>query len=74
MFVINGTPVSREKKLFNKYIEGILLHFLLNNILYSLRSIAPVEFLYFNYIGGQTPASFYLVPNLAVRYRITSIN
>ena len=30
MFVINGTPVSREKKLFNKYIEGIPLHFLLN--------------------------------------------
>jgi len=31
MFVINGTPVSREKKAFNKYIEGILLNFLLNN-------------------------------------------
>jgi len=31
MFSIKDTPVYREKKSFNEYIEGVFLHFLLNN-------------------------------------------
>jgi len=40
----------------------------LNNILYSPRSIAPAKFLSVSHTGGQTPASLFLAPNLAVRY------
>jgi hypothetical protein len=41
----------------------------LHNILYFLvNDSSMISPLFYLHIGGQTPASFYLAPNLAVRY------
>ena len=41
----------------------------LNNILYFLvNDSSTISLLFHLHIGGQTPAPFYLAPNLAVRY------